>query len=226
MFPSPSDHYQSSPKSPGLENLLFDLYRLRQLRPIIIRLAKKLDGGTLELGFLRRIFREYHDIHIGAYSYGGCFNATRVAAGTRIGRFCSFASHIHIFATNHKLDAVTTHPFIYNPSVGVVGEDLREYNHVQIGNDVWMGQNAMVVPSVATVGDGAVIAAGAVVTQDVPPYAVVAGVPARVAKYRFSKQVREALLEIQWWNWKPDRIFSLHKEFNSMDSFLRIARQA
>ena len=202
---------------------MFSLYRVRRLRSPIIRLAKRLDGGTLELGFLRRIFREYHDIDVGAYSYGGCFNATRVAGGTRIGKFCSFASHVYIFATNHKLGAVTTHPFIYNPSLGIVSEDLREYHHVQIGNDVWMGQNAMIMPRVSFVGDGAVIAAGAAVTKDVPPYAVVAGVPAQVVKYRFSEDVIESLLEIQWWNWEPEKIFSLHKEFNSASAFLRIA---
>jgi virginiamycin A acetyltransferase len=214
-----------SPRVPrSLENALFSLYRLRWLRPAIIRWARALDGGTLELGLLRRIFREYHNIVIGAFSYGGCFNASRVAAGTRIGKFCSFANQVYIFATNHKLSAVTTHPFIYNPAIGIVQEDLREYNYVRIGNDVWMGQNAMIMPSVSCIGDGAVIAAGAVVTKDVEPYSVVAGVPAKTIKYRFPKEVIEALLKIQWWNWEPERIFSLYREFGSIDAFLEMAR--
>lgn len=204
-----------------LENILFSLYRLRRLRPWIINSAKKLDKGTLELALLRRIFREYHHIDIDAYTYGGCFNAKYVAAGTKIGKFCSFADHIYIYATNHKLNAVTTHPFIYNPAVGVVTEDLREYHYPQIGNDVWMGQNSMIMSSTTQIGDGAVIAAGAVVTKDVPPYAVVGGVPAHIIKYRFPKEIVNTLLEIQWWNWPPEKIFSHHKAFNSIDDFLK-----
>jgi acetyltransferase-like isoleucine patch superfamily enzyme len=207
-----------------VESILFSLYRLHQARPLVINLAKKLDGGSLELGLLRRVFREYHNIDVGAYSYGGCFDAKYVAAGTRIGKFCSFANPIYIFAVNHKLQAVTTHPFIYNPSVGIISENLREYNHVQIGNDVWMGLNAMIMPSVSCVGDGAVIAAGAVVAKDVPPYAVVGGIPAKIIKYRFPEDVIRALLEIKWWDWEPQRIFSFHKEFNSTDAFLKAAQ--
>ena len=98
VLPNRSSHHQSSPGQTNLDSILFALYQLRHLRPAIIKLAKRLDGGTLELRLLRRIFREYHDIHIGAYSYGGCFEAIRVARGTRIGKFCSFASHIYIFS--------------------------------------------------------------------------------------------------------------------------------
>ena len=208
-----------------MENILFSLYYLRRLRPLIINLARRFDGGSLELVLLRRIFKEYHNIDVGAYSYGGCFNAKYVASGIQIGKFCSFADHIYIYAANHKLSAVTTHPFIYNPSLGVINEDLREYNHVQIGNDVWMGQHAMIMPSTSNIGDGAVIAAGAVVTKDVPSYAVVAGVPARIIKYRFSEDIVRNLLEIKWWDWETEKIFSFHNAFNSVDRFLELANR-
>ena len=78
-------------------------------------------------------------------------------------------------------------------------------NFQRIGHDVWIGANALILPEV-TIGDGAVIAAGAVVTRDVPPYAIVGGVPARVIRYRFSPEMIDAFLEIKWWDWPLEKI--------------------
>ena len=77
---------------------------------------------------------------------------------------------------------------------------------VKIGNDVWIGARVIILPGV-TVGDGAIIGAGAVVTHGVPPYAVVAGVPARIVRFRFSDEQIEKLLKIAWWNWEERKIF-------------------
>lgn len=74
-----------------------------------------------------------------------------------------------------------------------------------MGNDVWVGCNSVLISGVK-VGDGAIIGAGAVVTKDIPPYAIVVGVPARVIKYRFDEEVRERLLQIKWWNWDDEKI--------------------
>ena len=76
---------------------------------------------------------------------------------------------------------------------------LKVQKKVIIGNDVWIGSHALILGGVK-IGDGAVIGAGAVVTKDVPPYAVVGGVPARIIKYRFSQEIIDKLLEIKWWN--------------------------
>jgi hypothetical protein len=93
----------------------------------------------------------------------------------------------------------STHAFFFNTSLGRCEEDSIPYNPLTIGNDVWIGTNALVLPHVKRIGDGAVVAAGAVVAKDVPPYAVVVGNPARVVRFRFGKETIDQLLAAQWW---------------------------
>jgi acetyltransferase-like isoleucine patch superfamily enzyme len=80
-----------------------------------------------------------------------------------------------------------------------VDKDLSESEPLKIGNDVWCGVNSIILPNVREIGDGAVVAAGAVVNIDIPPYAIVAGNPARIVRYRFEKEVVDELLESKWW---------------------------
>ena len=89
---------------------------------------------------------------------------------------------------------------------------MIERTHLTIGHDVWIGKNAIITASVITVCNGAIIGAGSVVTKDIPPYAIVAGNPAKIIKYRFSEKVINDLNKMQWWNKK---IFELKKELNT-----------
>ena len=97
--------------------------------------------------------------------------------------------------------------------------DLESKSAVVIGNDVWIGESARIMAGVH-IGDGAVIAAGAVVTKDVAPYAIVGGVPAKVIKYRFSPEQIEELLKIEWWNWDEEKIRKHADEFDNIESFI------
>jgi len=91
------------------------------------------------------------------------------------------------------------HGFFFNPKLGFVSEGLTR-SPLTIGNDVWLGHNSIIMPNVTSVGDGAVVAAGAVVNKDVPPYAVVVGNPGRVVRYRFDPATIERLLAERWWD--------------------------
>ncbi len=124
-----------------------------------------------------------------------------------IGRFCQFA-HGTVFITssaNHPMAGFSTYPFrIFKP------ETMADYLNLPvkdtvIGNDVWTGHGVMVMPGI-TLGDGAIIAAGSVVTKDVPPYAIAGGNPARVIRMRFPDDVMADLLAIRWWDWDIARI--------------------
>jgi len=149
---------------------------------------------------LRSIFKDYHNIEIGLYSYGGCFDPERIAAFTKIGRYCSFATGVCVLGQNHPVTFKSTHPFFFNPLFKYVDKHLNRVNSLTVGNDVWVGRNAIITPSVSNIGDGAVIGAGAVVTKNVPDFAIVAGNPAKLIRYRFSEEVIDKLKEDKWWD--------------------------
>jgi len=125
---------------------------------------------------------------------------------TDFGRYCSVSWDVTINAIGHEMNKLTTHSFARRPDFGFgVEKDGRVYKRVIIKNDVWIGANTVVMPGL-TIGNGAIIGAGAVVTKDVPDYAIVVGVPAKVIKYRFSKEIIEELLKLKWWNWDREVI--------------------
>jgi acetyltransferase-like isoleucine patch superfamily enzyme len=145
------------------------------------------------------------DVVIGRYLG---INEHSFIARSSVGAFCSMGARIAINPFNHPIDWLSIHEFQYHSRAY---DWIPEYNDfkrldrtpdmfgtVTIGNDVWIGHNVNVLPGV-TVADGAVIAAGAVVTRDVPPFAIVAGVPAQVKRLRYSEPIIERLLELKWW---------------------------
>ena len=126
----------------------------------------------------------------------------------RIGAFSSIAAEVLVTGPHHPLHWVTTSPVAYLASRTFVEDDLETEmpgGPVVIGNDTWIGSRATLLPGV-TVGDGAVVAAGAVVNRDVDPYTVVGGVPARALRLRFDEATVSALLALRWWDWPDDVI--------------------
>lgn len=123
-----------------------------------------------------------------------------------IGKFCSIADGVVIMlGGEHRSNWVTTYPFaevIFREGGAKIGCSKGD---VRIGNDVWVGLNALILSGVV-IGNGAVIAAGAVVTKDVPPYTIVGGNPARVIRHRIPELLIPAMEKISWWDWPLDRI--------------------
>jgi virginiamycin A acetyltransferase len=179
--------------------LLVRLYAVKRLRGLVLRVARRLEGGEFRSTTLRGIFARYWGVEVGLYTHGGCFEPWMVDAETKIGRYCSIAHGVRIVNHNHPLSFKGTSGLFFNPELGLCDRWLVEHNPLEIGNDVWIGVNVVILPEVSRIGDGAVIGAGAVVNRDVPPYAVVLGNPARVVKYRFSEEVIARLLEEKWW---------------------------
>lgn len=198
-----------------LSNFLYKLYAIKRrgLRNSILSIVEKFEGGQMLSPTLRRIFLDYHHIEVGLYSYGGCFDPFAVDPFTKIGRYCSFAGGVRVFNANHPLQFKSTHPFFFNPLLGHVEKELVSRNKLVIGNDVWVGHNAIILSSVKNIGDGAVIGAGAVVTKDIPDFAVVAGNPAKLIKYRFSEETRCKIKDSQWWNKDIEELKENFQEF-------------
>jgi acetyltransferase-like isoleucine patch superfamily enzyme len=181
---------------------LKDLYWKRWIR----RRGAKLAGGLESLGKRCELLIEDHvelghlelrarHVEIGAHTY--IRSGTHLSLVSSIGRFCSIASNVFIGQEKytHPSDWVSSHPFQYTRSP--LTYDARTDMAV-IGHDVWIGHSAMIMEGV-TVGTGAIIATRAVVTQDVPPYAIVAGFPAKVVRFRHSPEIIERLLASRWW---------------------------
>ena len=117
-----------------------------------------------------------------------------------IGKYCAISWNCSINAIQHPTDRISISAFPYVPYVGnFVTEREQHYQKVIIENDVWIGANSVIMPGVK-IGNGAIIGANAVVTKDVPDYAIVGGVPAKIIKYRFDEKTISSLLELKWWN--------------------------
>ncbi|MBN2828359.1 MAG: CatB-related O-acetyltransferase [Tissierellales bacterium] len=181
-------------------------------------LNKKIEreGGEAFSETIRKFYFSKYNIHIGYGSYGGCFNSDNIAKGTVFGNYCSIAQNVKIFRANHPLDYFTLHPLFYNPIFGYVRTDQLNRPVLTIGHDVWIGESTIILPSVKTIGNGAVIGAGSVVTKDVPPYSVVAGNPARIIKMRFSERQIKELEASRWWDWKKDELIKNKEAIESI----------
>lgn len=140
-----------------------------------------------------------------------------------IGNYSSLGQRLVFeLGLNHEYHAVTTYPFadiLQDTKKPVNRAKGVNRNQIIIGNDVWMGVDVIVMGGVH-IGNGAVIGAGAVVAKDVPPYAIVVGNPARIIKYRFSKDIIEKLQKIKWWNWPDEKILSVLPEMKNVRRFV------
>ncbi len=130
-----------------------------------------------------------------------------------IGKFCAIASGIEFImnGANHRMNSISTYPFnIMRSGWEKVTPTLKELPYkgdTIVGNDVWIGQNVTIMPGIK-IGDGSIIAANSVVTKDVRPYHIVGGNPSGIIRKRFDDNLISYLLELQWWNWDKEKIFS------------------
>lgn len=181
-----------------------------------------LNAGDVPLAYMRNCIGRHvlinRNVHfcgvqtgfIGDYSYlGSGFVYDKVY----IGKYCSIAQNVTLGPGNHYLDRVSTYP-VFIRALGESGGDFPEQQPTRIGNDVWIGNNAVIMQGI-TVGDGAVIAAGCVVTRDVPPYAIVAGCPGKVLRYRHPEDVCRRLQGLRWWDKDPAWIREHRELFSS-----------
>ena len=196
-----------------ISRILVALYDHKRLRSLVLRIARRMEGGEFRSQTLRAIFRKYWGVDVGLYTHGGCFVPWAVDPGTTIGRYTSVAQTARIINANHPIDWKAMSGLFFNPELGYCGDWLVDFTPLEIGNDVWIGSYAVVLPEVRRIGDGAVIGAGAVVNRDVPDYAVVLGNPARVVKYRFSQEVIASLLNERWWERELDDLVQAISEF-------------
>jgi phosphonate metabolism protein (transferase hexapeptide repeat family) len=156
----------------------------------------------------------------GDYSYAMGDNQIAYAD---VGKFCNIATSVRINPVNHPWWRATLHHLTYrSASYGLAPSDdaeifeWRRQDHVTIGPDVWIGHGAIIMPGV-TIGAGAAIGSGSIVTHDVPPYAIVVGVPARVLRYRCSPESIAKLQDIAWWNWSHEQLKDAMPDLRDLD---------
>ena len=207
------------------------------------RLKKK--NGLTSLGYKTKLINSYFEDNNAVFSnsiisncnIGRCTYISHNCSlvNVNIGRFCSIANDVHTCNGQHPTSKfVTTFPSFYYNTEGQIGFTFHKDDplfdtvryasgsnqfEIIIGNDVWIGSHVLIMPGV-TIGDGAIVAAGSVVSKDVEPYAIVGGVPAKLIKKRFTDSQIKCLLEVKWWNKSIDEIRKNYKEYSDINNFL------
>jgi phosphonate metabolism protein (transferase hexapeptide repeat family) len=172
-------------------------------------------GRYVEIGRATRLAHS----EFGDYSY--CDRWCDIA-NTQVGKFSNIAASVRIGATDHPMEKASLHHFHYRAGDYFDGAEddtdwfaLRRSRRTVIGHDTWLGHGAQVRPEV-TIGPGAVVAGGAIVTRDVAPYMIVAGIPAKPLRRRFSESIATRMEELGWWDWPHDRLQASLKDFQTM----------
>lgn len=180
-------------------------------------------NSTLKMYTRIKAYAEVKDSILGEYSY---ISQQSIINKTNIGKFCSISSGCYVGLWEHNTQ-VSTHSFYLYEHSGEFVKGYRNYDkdymETNIANDVWIGANALVLKGV-NIGNGAIIGGGAVVTKDVPDYAVVVGNPAKILKFRYSKEDIEFMLRVKWWNFDRQKLQKLidQNAFDSFDKFKKI----
>lgn len=178
----------------------------------------------------RAYIKRVYNMRVGKYSYGFAQVCNRYSSLSEMGAFCSLAHNVTIIEANHPLTLATTHPFAYDQGYGFSPEHIPvsaqhpRNTAVTIGHDVWIGANSTILSGL-NLGTGSVVGAGSVVTKDVPPYAIVAGAPARIIRYRFDEATIAALLDTQWWTWTDRELKQTIGSFQTPDQIIAFAKQ-
>lgn len=165
-------------------------------------------------------YAELTNSTLGKYSYMAQFS---IINKTEVGKFCSIGHGAYIGLWEHNM-VVSTHSFYLYESSGGFVKGYKDYDKCAIstyvGNDVWVGANAVILKG-KCIGDGAIVGAGAVVTKDVPPYAIAVGNPAKVINYRFAPEEIDFLLNTRWWDCSREILQQMvdNEIFYSIDKF-------
>lgn len=185
--------------------------RRRSIARLCFDLLFRLEGGHYRSATVRELMARDYDVVVGAHSYGEVFNPGAFAPTVVVGKYVSIGKGVKVVTQNHPTNHSSTHPYFYERQFGFIEKDILTPATTHIGSDVWIGHNALILPGCNSIGHGAIIGAGAVVTKPVPDYAVVAGNPAKLIKYRFPQSTIQKLLSDKWWD-KPIDYVAEHAE--------------
>lgn len=197
-----------------------------RFRRVILKIIRKIEGDYFYEETSRYIYKKYHNIEIG-YGTAGLIDLDKIAEGTVFGNYCSISENTIIFNANHPPKYFTTHALLFNPRFGCTTEDVLPRTRLVAGHDVWTGLNSIILPSVNSIGNGAIIAAGSVVTKNVDKYAIIGGNPAKLISYRFMPDVIEKLEQSKWWLLDKEDLIKNKNEYEkivnySIDDLIRL----